>query len=64
MKNLKEIKTTFLGLVFLAGGGVHWYMAGEKVNWYALAILGASAVLLFLAPDKIIDIISKKSDKL
>lgn len=63
MKNLKEIKTTILGLVFLIAGGVYWYNAGDAVNWLALASIGAAAVLLFLAPDKLISIIDSKAKK-
>ena len=63
MKNLKEIKTTILGLVFLVAGGIYWYNAGDSVNWIALACIGSASVLLFLAPDKLIYIIDSKAKK-
>lgn len=64
MKNLKQIKTTILGLFFLAAGAVHWWLTGTQVNYYVLAALWCASVLLMLAPDALIDIIKKKSDKI
>ena len=64
MKNLKQIKTTILGLFFLAAGVVHWWLTGTQVNYYVLAALCFGSVLLMLAPDTLIDIIKKKTDKL
>lgn len=55
MKNLKEIKTTVLGLIFIVSGLVYFFKG--EYNQITFAALEAAGVLLILAPDKIIDVI-------
>lgn len=68
MKNLKEIKTTFIGLVFLAVGALYfWYNKAEELttnDLIFLAVCAAGFVGFLAAPDKILGVffgwISKK----
>lgn len=58
MKNIKEIKTTILGLVFIVSGLVYFFQG--EYNQITFAALEAAGVLLMLAPDKIIDVVLSK----
>jgi hypothetical protein len=69
MNNLKEIKTTITGAIFLLVGlGIflHQYYMFNNLEWqYYLIpfIFMAGGVALLLAPDRILDLVFKAANK-
>ncbi len=62
MKNLKEIKTTILGLILLIAAGIDlWYF--EKLSEISVGILALVGIGLLFAPDKILKILLEKFKK-
>lgn len=60
MKNFKEIKTTIMGLLFIAAG-LYYFFTNLDYNMLIFGSLEAAGVLLMLAPDKLIEIIQNKA---
>lgn len=58
MNNIKEIKTTVLGLIFIVSGLIYFFKG--DYNQITFAALEAAGVMLMLAPDKIINIVLDK----
>lgn len=62
MKNIKEIKTSILGLVlFSVAAADLWHF--EKMDTISHAVLGVVGILFLFAPDKILNILIKKAEK-
>jgi len=60
MKNFKEIKTTIIGLLFIASG-LYYFFNNLDYNMLIFGSLEAAGVLLMLAPDKLIEIIQNRA---
>ena len=60
MKNFKEIKTTIMGLLFIASG-LYYFFNNLDYNMLIFGSLEGAGVLLMLAPDKLIEIIQNRA---
>tara|TARA_Y100000593_G_C4263612_1_gene313553 strand:- start:672 stop:878 length:207 start_codon:yes stop_codon:yes gene_type:complete len=56
INNIKHIKTTILGLFFMASGCVYWYTS-DLVDFIVLGAFYGTGVLLFLSPDTLIELL-------
>jgi|TARA_R110002167_G_scaffold3714_3_gene18025 hypothetical protein len=63
MKNLKEIKTTILGIFFIVAASFYWYETKDSYNVIVLGATYSAGVLLLLAPDALLLIIKRKFKK-
>lgn len=62
MKNLKEIKTTILGII-LVGVASYYLLKIESPNYYVVGGLFAGGIGLLLAPDRLLRALFKKLNK-
>ena len=60
MKNLKQIKTTILGLFFITIASVYWFSYPIESDNLILVTAYLVGILLLLAPDALIEIIKNK----
>ena len=62
MKNLKQWKTTLMGIILLMAAAADlWHF--EKMGELAQASVAVVGILFLFAPDKILNILIKKADK-
>jgi hypothetical protein len=62
MNNLKEIKTTGMGILLLIAAALDLWIF-EKLEALYVAAIGVVGILFLFAPDKIINILLRKAKK-